>query len=164
MARTPAPRQAGFTLMELVVVMIVLAILAAGIGTRLAAGTSGTIKEEARRLALVMQTAQEQAVLESNLYALHINSSGYFFMKLNTSGKLERITDDDLFQSRDFPDSIHFESILVDEQELDPANSSLLFPPDSNIPMIAITLKEHGTRWLIESHADGNVVNQKIDA
>lgn len=157
-------RQAGFTLIELVVVMIILAILAGSIGARLAAGTSGAIKAEARRLALVLQTVQEQAVLDSTLYALRITPSGYFFMKLTPNSELEKIVDDDLFRPRDLPEPIRFESVLVDEQELDPDNPSLLFTPDSGIPMIAIVLKEHGNRWQIETHADGSVVSQQIDA
>jgi general secretion pathway protein H len=157
-------KQAGFTLMELVVVMIILAILAGSIGARLAAGTSGAIKEEARRLALVLQTAQEQSVLQGTLYALRFNSSGYYFLTLNEKGELEKMEKDALLQARDFPEPLQIESAVVDEKTLNIEDDSLLFTPTGAIPMISITLKQNNQRWRIESGADGSVTSSQTDA
>lgn len=74
--------QTGFTLFELLVVMLILGLLASfavlGIGS-----TSGRqLEQEARRLVALAELARDQALLTGQLRALGFSRDGYAFLQM----------------------------------------------------------------------------------
>lgn len=79
----PAGRQSGFTLFELMVVMVIVALMMtmAVLSVDLA-GVDGRIKEETRRLDLLLKMAAEEAELSFREIGLMMAREGYAFVHL----------------------------------------------------------------------------------
>ena len=76
-APSPEPRACskGFTLLELLVVILLLSITAALVVPRLPASESMALKSSARSLASMLRYLGERSVASKNIYRLHINLS-----------------------------------------------------------------------------------------
>ncbi|HZV80649.1 MAG TPA: prepilin-type N-terminal cleavage/methylation domain-containing protein [Geobacteraceae bacterium] len=70
-----APRSAGFTLLELLVVIVIIAIAAALVAPRLPATESMELQGSARKLAATIRYLEERAVAGKMLYRLRLNIS-----------------------------------------------------------------------------------------
>ena len=89
-------RQRGFTLLEIMIVVVIIGIVTASV-VSVAFGDrkNEKLKQEATRLKAVINLAQEEAVLESRIYALGIWQKGYGFYVPDSEGwaLLDRRTD-----------------------------------------------------------------------
>jgi type II secretion system protein H len=150
--------------MELLVVMILLAILAGSIGSRLIVDSAAGIRDEANRLAVLLQTTQQHSVLEGRVYAVQFESDGYRFLALNDKNQLETISDDSLFRARHWPTDMAVDEIRVEDRPLEQAGAGLVFTPVGDMPLVSITLRQKKYRWRIESHADGTVTAASVSA
>lgn len=106
--RAAAPRDSGFTLLEVLVVVIIIGIITsmAVVSTRVLGGDH-EMDREARRLQAVLGQAREDAVLEGRDVGLRIDAMGYDFMRYD--GRYERwemVTEDPLLRERLFPDGL----------------------------------------------------------
>ena len=70
-------KQVGFTLVELLVVLVIIGCLVSLALFSTGRNTERELQEEARRLATVMTLLADEAVLENREYGLLINSTGY---------------------------------------------------------------------------------------
>jgi len=70
-----APRSAGFTLLELVVVIVIISMVAIIVVPRLPAAESMELKSSARALASALRYLEERAVAGKVIYRLHLNIS-----------------------------------------------------------------------------------------
>lgn len=149
--------------MELLVVMVLLAILAGSIGSRLVVDSASGLRDEANRLAVLIQTTQQYAVLEGRVYAVQFEADGYRFLALNEKNKLESIVDDSLFRPRRWPTNMTVDEIRIEDKPQDRSGAGLIFTPVGDMPQISITLHHKLHRWRIESHADGTVSTSSVD-
>ena len=77
----PGVRQRGFTLIEILVVVVIIALMAAVMTVAVGAlGGDRQIEEEADRIADVLSVTLEQAELEGRDYGLRIEPDGYEVM------------------------------------------------------------------------------------
>lgn len=156
--------QRGFTLMELLVVMIVIAVIAATTGIQLTSGRSSVVADEAKRLALLIQSAQEQSVLEGRFFSVKFDSGGYRFLALNDKGELEELVNDPLFHGRSFPHGIVLGDVLINEKRQSKAGEGILLTPVGTMPPFSIDLEYKGNSWRVESRPDGAVIALTTDA
>lgn len=97
------PAIAGFTMIEILVVLVVVGLLAAMAVVNLGGGTQQReLASKVRELYVLMQTASEQAVLNNQELGLVINEDGYRFLVFDElesewGGQAER-----LFRPRSF--------------------------------------------------------------
>lgn len=114
MIRRNLPRaSSGFTLIELMVVITIIAIIA-GFATLSVGQSPGRIvQDEAHRLRSLLGLAGEEAVMQSEELAVEIFSNGYRFLSLNQSDQKwqwQVISDNPLYRARCFPQDIALEA------------------------------------------------------
>jgi len=103
-----APRSSGFTLLEVLVVVIIIGIITsmAMVSTRVLGGDH-EMDQEAKRLVAVLTQAREDAMLEGRDVGLRIDPRGYDFMRYD--GRYEQwdlVSEDPLLRERAFPDGL----------------------------------------------------------
>ena len=77
-------RQAAFTLLEVLLVVVIIAIVSSlAVLSVATSGDGRKTQQEARRLAILMEFARQQALLENRYYGLQIRPGGYAFLVYN---------------------------------------------------------------------------------
>jgi len=76
---TAAARQTGFTLLELLVVLAIVAIASAGVGLALQGGTQTQLEREALRLAALLESARAQSQTSGVPVRWQISADGFRF-------------------------------------------------------------------------------------
>jgi general secretion pathway protein H len=148
---------AGFTLIELAVVMLLLVIILGMVGVNLTRGPSDVVRDEGQRLALLLQTAQQEAILEGRFYAFAVNPNGYEFLRLDDSGKLAPVSAGDPLGPRALPGSMTLE--LVDQTRVTEDDDAplILFDPSGALARFTIVLQAQEAVWYVEATRNGRI-------
>ena len=106
--RAAASRVSGFTLLEILVVVVIIGIITtmAVVSTRVLGGDH-EMDQETKRLVAVLAQVREDAMLEGRDVGLRIDALGYDFLRYD--GRNERwdtVTEDPLLRERLFPDGM----------------------------------------------------------
>lgn len=150
------PPAAGFTLIELAVVMLLLVIILGMVGVNLTRGPGDVVRDEAQRLALLLQTAQQEAILEGRFYAFAPTLDGYEFLRLDDSGNLVAVAAGDPLGPRVLPRSVTLE--LADLPP--PAENEVplvVFEPSGAVPRFTLILQAEQTVWYVEAGGNGRI-------
>lgn len=100
----PQANENGFTLIEILVVLIIVGLLASLAVVNLAGGSRlRELQQQVSDVYLLMQTASEQAVLNNREYGFVLTDQGYRFVAMNDdTGKWETFSER-IFRPRTFP-------------------------------------------------------------
>ena len=151
-------RCAGFTLLELVVVVLLLSIILGLVAVNLNRDDSGELRDEAQRQALLLNTAQQDAILEGQVLALALEPGGYHFMRLTDSGTLQPITQDELLRARELPSGMKISAVEIAGKETTQSDKpdGIVLQPSGELDEFTITLQKGQLRWQVKgSLADG---------
>ena len=81
-------KQSGFTLIEILVVLLMVTIISGIVVTRLPAfAVSADLDRETRRLELLLNMAHSEALLDSAELGFRLTDEGYTFLKFDDEGK-----------------------------------------------------------------------------
>ena len=69
----------GFTLIEILVVLLIISIIASVSLFSISNNSKVILKNESKRFVVLVQLAIEQALLKNETYGIHISASGYDF-------------------------------------------------------------------------------------
>lgn len=106
-------RPAGFTMIEILVVLIVVGMLAALAVANLGGGTQKReLENTARELFLLMQTASEQAVLNNQELGMVLEDDSYRFLALDEVEGTWVSQGERLFQPRELPQGLVVTSVI----------------------------------------------------
>jgi general secretion pathway protein H len=99
---TPFRRQAGFTLVEIMVVMVIIGITLGMVSINAIPSQKQNLEGEARRIALLLQVARDEAIVRNRLVAFEADENGYRFLVRNETRWDAIGQKDDLLRERPF--------------------------------------------------------------
>jgi len=111
-------RARGFTLIELLVVLVVIGIALGMAMVQLMPDKRAPLRDEAARLALLLENAGLEARASGRSLAWSGEKSSYRFFSKNEYGDWVRIDDDTIFRPRTLPEGVTVGEISVEEQPL----------------------------------------------
>lgn len=98
-------RQTGFTLLEILVVLIIVGLLASlAVFSFGGSSQQRELKNEVRDLYLLMQTASEQAILNNRELGLQVTEEGYQFVAYEDESGDWAASEERLFRPGSFPE------------------------------------------------------------
>ncbi len=112
MPRSRRP-QSGFTLIELIVVVVIIGVMASFVVLSIGLGHSDEVKQEARRLHALIELAAQESELSGRELGIRFEEQKYHFYSLDYEGEKpvwRPLTDDDhLSGARELPEQIELE-------------------------------------------------------
>jgi general secretion pathway protein H len=140
-------RRRGFTLIEVLVVIVILGLLAAAVSIKLAPDARQSLREEAVRLAAVLTHARDEAITTGAALAWQRTDTGYRFVQRAPDRSWVAITDDPGLRPRSLPGGVRFTAIELAAGQPGAEPFILLSATGTHDPFrITLALGEHATR------------------
>lgn len=112
--------QRGFTMVELLIVLVVMGVALGLVMVQLMPDKRAPVREEAARLALLLENAGLEARASGRSLAWSGEKNSYRFLSKNEYGDWIRIIDDTSFRPRTLPDGVNVGETSVEELPLKP--------------------------------------------
>lgn len=120
-ASEAAGRASGFTLLEMLVVVMIMGLLLGLVATISVPDERATLALEAERLTRLLDLAASQTRLAGRSIAWTGDATGYRFWRRSEAGTWSQIADDDLLRRRGLPPGMRLDSLRLDSgKPLDP--------------------------------------------
>jgi len=109
-----ASRVAGFTLLEILVVVLIIGVVTAGMLLSMSfAGKDTELETESKRLLSLMDYAREQAELQTRDYGVFFGQHGYEFVVYDVrTGAWRQVLEDDALRERTLPSGLEFKLVV----------------------------------------------------
>ena len=112
--RALRPSQRGFTLLEILIVILIIGVMTAGLLLSLSfTGKDTQLKTESKRLLSLMDYAREQAELQTRDYGIFFGEHGYEFVVYDVrTGAWRPVDEDDALRERTLPSGLEFKLVV----------------------------------------------------
>ena len=128
--------QLGFTLFEVIVVVAIISFALTIATISIGDPQAKRMKQHSERVASLIELVKEQAIFNSQDYALSIWETGYTFYTLNEAG-WQPVAGDRIFRTRNLPDglefNLHLEGIKVTLEREDKKKPQIFITSDGEI-------------------------------
>jgi general secretion pathway protein H len=153
-------RNGGFTLIEMMVVIVIIAMAAALVIPRLPSPEGTKLRNSARNLASGIRFLNDQAIVTKGIYRLQFNMSDNSTKISKISATGEELAPDDQFMHRQFvEDGITIEDVTVPQLgKVSEGEVLLPFGPGGNPDCITIHLKGGEQHFTIIAYPSGGKV------
>jgi len=143
-------RQTGFTLLEILLVIVILAVSTVLIAPSFFAASSPSLYDEARRLNLALNLANDEASLSGRMFRWSARTDSYIFETVDSEGVWQAVSEPP-FEAYDLPSGIGIvdvqpvnNSLTEDEKDkkktAGPVMARLFFSPQGVMAISEITL------------------------
>lgn len=144
-------KQSGFTLLEIMVVVFLIALTVGIVSVNFRHDTSQIVETEARRFAaLVEQMCQESLVQGRFLAVTNEGSTAYRFVMFE-QGKWQELKQDDIFRLRQLPEDISL-NIDVEENSTAKEKAYLRCEPDGFMTPFSAVFDLDGVRYRVATN------------
>lgn len=157
----------GFTLLELLVVMFIMAIIVTFVTLNMSGGKDQLAQEEIIRLGQLIKMAKQEAILKSREYAIRFNEEGYVFVIFNDN-QWQALEGDDLFRSRKFPPqlkldfNVNGENVLFEVKEEEQLPHIYFFSSGEMTPFTITAASEgNGAGMTLRGKINGEILIEK---
>lgn len=116
----------GFTLIEIMVVMVIIGIILAVARVNLMPDERQMVEDEAARLALLLELANDTAATRSLSLALSVTPQGYVFSQQNDKGDWVEQVAVETLRARVLPEGVRVTSLSIQHQVV-PLTEKVLF-------------------------------------
>jgi general secretion pathway protein H len=111
----PSSRQPGFTLIEILVVLIIVGLLASLAVVNLGGAQQQELRNTVRDMYLLMQTASEQAIVNNQELGLVFEDAGYRFVVFDDATRSWQVQTERLFRPRMLPEWLVLEQMIEND-------------------------------------------------
>ena len=147
----------GFTLIEVLVVVLLMVIVLGMVGLKLGGNDGRTLRQEAQRLEALLLNVQQEAILQGRRLALAPQANGYEFQGLNEKNKFATLPGDALLRARELPDPMAILSLTLDGVAAEEGARIVMYPTGELSQAFVITLGLGEARWQVEGALDGTI-------
>jgi general secretion pathway protein H len=144
----------GFTLVEILVVVFILAAVMGMVTLRLTRDDRDLVRDEADRLVLLLQAAREEVILQGGLLAFELDRDGYRFLQPGEKGKWTPIGNGTL-APRQFPPRMTVRLELEGQQTV--GRQLMPLEPSGMLPGFNIVFNLNDARWWVVGGQDGKI-------
>ena len=155
-ARGAARRGRGFTLIEMLVVLMIMGLFVGLVSTVMLPDDRAVLRLEAERLSQLLDSAATEARLTGLSIAWTADESGYRFWRSGDAADWSEIRDNELLRARSLPQGVAISGLRV--ENLRPQGAMRLeFPPQGSSLAFTISLSLGAERYAIEGSPVGDV-------
>lgn len=148
-------RALGFTLIEILVVLVIMGIVVASVSLSFTRDESALLHETSERLALLLQSAHDDAILTGRPIAWSEEGGTYQFWRPNKDD-WAKVEGDELFRQRQLPERISMLELRVNNAVMKPGEL-LVFAPGGLAASFEATLAYGQARSKVQGDAVGRV-------
>lgn len=127
--RSLNPRQAGFTLIEILVVVVIMGIVVGLISINLMPDDKRTLTMEGQKLSLLLEQAHDEAIVTGKDIAWSAKGDEYRFWQKDDQGQWAEMKGDDLFQARKLAQGVRLADLKINMAKASP-DERLVFSSD----------------------------------
>ena len=157
-----AIRQRGFTLIEVLVVVLLMVIVVGMVGLKVGGDEGRAVRQEADRLSVLLQTAQQEAILQGKVLAVALGNDGYAFQGLDEKRKFATLNDP-VLRPRELPLAMSILSITLDGVPAEKEPRIVIYPTGELPQAFVITLGQGEARWQVRGALNGTIQSAHPD-
>lgn len=129
----------GFTLLEMLVVVLIMGILVGTVSVKLQPRDNDLLRIEAGRLAQLLELASQESRITGHAIVWTGEASGYRFWRQGSDDGWSEIHDDDLLRARSLPHGMVIAQLRNETTRPQPT-LRLEFPPDGSMAAFSLDL------------------------
>jgi general secretion pathway protein H len=172
--RRRAPRARGFTLIEILVVVVIIGIVSAGVLLSVSlTGRDRELEKESDRLLALFNYAREQAELQTREYGVLFQDDGYEFLAYDVRrGAWRSLFEDDALHARRLPDGLDVKLtvearpvVLTRPKDATDKTPQVMIFSNGDLTSFAATLERDGGRRSVTLTQDdkGAVIERPME-
>lgn len=153
----------GFTLIEILIVLVIAALLAVSVMLRSGSQTTENAKTVSDRLRSIFIYAEQQAILQPATLGFDYVPKKYQFLRYDETGTWQPLTSDSILRPYFLPDSIQL--IVSTRNNADEKHPAIIFYPSGEITAFKINVILKSNKkilYQITGESDGDITAVKI--